>query len=189
MFFRSMKAFPSGMSGSIQNLAVRISSLSPVRKALSRICAGCVNPVWKRLSGNAYREEFRYLASAEGIKCLANRFPTPTAPKTAERFLSGAEFSGYEIHLGRTGQPENALTTCGGAYSGTVAGCYVHGIFDSAEVSGRIIRELYTRKGVVYHGQAIDRRTYKEQQFDLLADTVRRSLDMNRIYQILQEGL
>ena len=104
-------------------------------------------------------------------------------------FLSGAEFSGYEIHLGRTGQPENSLTTCGGAYSGTVAGCYVHGIFDSADVSGRIISELYARKGVVYHGQVTDRRTYKEQQFDLLADTVRRSLDMNRIYQILQEGL
>ncbi|MBE6876745.1 MAG: cobyric acid synthase [Ruminococcus sp.] len=104
-------------------------------------------------------------------------------------FLSGAEFSGYEIHLGRTEQPENSLTTCGGAYSGTVAGCYVHGIFDSADVSGRIIRELYTRKGVVYHGQVTDRRIYKEQQFDLLADTVRRSLDMNRIYQILQEGL
>ena len=104
-------------------------------------------------------------------------------------FLSGAEFSGYEIHLGRTGQPEQPLTTCGGAYSGTVAGCYVHGIFDSADVSGRIIRELYTRKGVVYHGQVIDRRTYKAQQFDLLADTVRCSLDMKRIYQILQEGL
>ena len=104
-------------------------------------------------------------------------------------FLSGAEFSGYEIHLGRTGQSGNLLTSCGGAYSETVAGCYVHGIFDSADVSGRIIRELYARKGMVYHGQVIDRRTYKEQQFNLLADTVRRSLDMNRIYQILQEGL
>ena len=104
-------------------------------------------------------------------------------------FLSGAEFSGYEIHLGRTEQPENSLTTCGGAYSENIAGCYVHGIFDNADVSGRIIKKLYARRGVVYHGQVTDRRTYKEQQFDLLADTVRRSLDMNRIYQILQEGL
>ena len=104
-------------------------------------------------------------------------------------FLSGAEFSGYEIHLGRTEQPEDPLTTCGGTYSKNIAGCYVHGIFDNADVSGRIIKELYTRKGVVYHGQVINRRTYKEQQFNLLADTVRHSLDMNRIYQILQEGL
>ena len=104
-------------------------------------------------------------------------------------FLSGAEFSGYEIHLGRTSQPESALTSCGGAYAGTVAGCYVHGIFDSADVSGRIIKELYLRKGVVYHGQVTDRRIYKQQQFNLLADTIRRSLDMNQIYRILQEGL
>lgn len=105
-------------------------------------------------------------------------------------FLSGAEFSGYEIHMGRTASlGEPLLSTGDGAFSGNVCGCYIHGIFDSEEVSGRLVNELFRRKGLVYSGGAIDRNAYKQAQYDLLADSVRDSLDMELIYKIIREGI
>ena len=101
--------------------------------------------------------------------------------------FSGAEFTGYEIHMGVTEQYDKELTSCGGMYSGNVAGCYVHGIFD--DISDRLIQKIYQLKGIKGTGTAIDRHTYKEQQYDKLADVVRKSLDMDKIYRILQEGV
>ncbi|MBR6069527.1 MAG: cobyric acid synthase [Ruminococcus sp.] len=103
--------------------------------------------------------------------------------------LSGAEFYGYEVHMGVTSSDSPELTTCGGTFSGNAAGCYVHGIFDSAEVAGRLVRELYKRKGMTYTGETVDRREYREKQLDLLADAVRKSLDMELIYRIIEEGV
>ena len=103
--------------------------------------------------------------------------------------LSHARFYGYEVHMGVTESSGEALTDIGGTYSGNIAGCYIHGVFDSAEVSGTLIRALYAAKGLRYQGEAEDRRTHREAQLDLLADTVRNSLDLARIYQITEEGI
>ena len=103
--------------------------------------------------------------------------------------LSHAHFYGYEVHMGVTESAGAALTDCGGAYSGSIGGCYVHGIFDSAEVSGALIRALYSAKGLQYQGAAEDRRTHRDRQLDCLADTVRQSLDIPKIYQIMEEGV
>ena len=112
-------------------------------------------------------------------------------------FLSGAEFSGYEIHMGRTeisGKPlisklDGTTDGTSGGACGNVCGCYVHGIFDSGEVSSRLVRELFRRKGLEFTGKAVDRYAYKQSQYDLLADSVRESLDMELIYRILREGI
>lgn len=108
--------------------------------------------------------------------------------------LSGAAFEGYEIHMGRTQTREDALATLedgrmDGAFHGNVYGSYVHGIFDSKEVSGRMVRALYQEKGLAYGGTAIDRKAYKETQYEILADGVRQSVDMDLIYRILEEGV
>ena len=57
--------------------------------------------------------------------------------------LSGARFNGYEIHMGETFDNGPPLTDCGGSFNKNAAGCYVHGIFDSADVCGRLIKKLY----------------------------------------------
>ncbi|WP_303804201.1 cobyric acid synthase [Ruminococcus flavefaciens] len=103
--------------------------------------------------------------------------------------LSGAEFYGYEVHMGVTDDLGKALTTQGGSFCGNAAGCYVHGIFDSAEVSGRLVRALYQCRGLTYSGEAVDRRKYRDIQLDLLADNVRKNLDMELIYRIIEEGV
>ena len=106
-------------------------------------------------------------------------------PEIAEGFwrcMSCAEFEGYEVHMGRT--PGGILHVQGNA-----AGSYVHGIFDTASVSGALVRALYARKGIAWDGTATDRSAYREQQFDLLAEGVRKSLDMDEIYRIIEEGV
>ena len=103
--------------------------------------------------------------------------------------LSGAEFSGYEIHMGSTESSGKQLLDCGGEYKGNVYGCYIHGIFDSPQVSERIVKTLYERKGVKYRGGIIDRNAYKQSQFDILAEGVRNSIDMELLYKIVREGL
>lgn len=103
--------------------------------------------------------------------------------------LGGAEFSGYEIHMGTTKSASPALLSCGGAYEGSVYGCYIHGIFDSAEVSERIVNRLFESRGLTPRGGISDRRAYKEKQFDILADSVRKSIDTELIYRIIREGI
>ena len=103
--------------------------------------------------------------------------------------LSGAEFSGYEIHMGSTDSGDRPLLDCGGAYSGSVYGCYIHGLFDSSQVSERIVRKLYDNKGITYRGGVVDRSAYKERQYDRLADGVRRSIDTDLLYKIVEEGV
>lgn len=106
-------------------------------------------------------------------------------PQISDSFwscLSGAAFEGYEVHMGHT---------TGGILSvnGSIAGSYVHGIFDRADVSERLVRALYERRGIRFGGSGIDRAAYRETQFDLLADAVRKALDMEKIYHILEEGV
>ena len=103
--------------------------------------------------------------------------------------LSGAEFYGYEVHMGITEDTQAELTTCGGSSNGSAVGCYVHGIFDSADVSGRLINALYKRKGLTYGGNSVDRRQYRQRQLDLIADNARKNLDMELIYRIIKEGV
>ena len=107
--------------------------------------------------------------------------------------LSGAEFYGYEIHNGKTVSEEIPLLSCEnadlGAQSGSVYGCYIHGVFDSAEVSECIVKTLFECKGLTYGDGKTDRKAYKEMQFDILAKNVRENIDMELIYKILEQGI
>ena len=109
-------------------------------------------------------------------------------------------FTGYEIHMGETILDEHAsgLVTIendsdtlqqghpDGSQKGNVYGCYVHGIFDSPEMSGGFLSALLKEKGYDPETvQAVDWKSYKEEQYDKLADIVRASLDMKEIYKII----
>ena len=51
------------------------------------------------------------------------------------------------------------------------------------------MRRLMERKGLEYTGEDFDLQAHKEQEYDKLADLVRRSLDMKKIYEILEAGI
>ena len=103
--------------------------------------------------------------------------------------LSHKNFSGYEIHMGETFSESPSMLSCGGTCEDNIYGCYIHGIFDSADISESIVKALYKRKNLNRNGKKIDRKIYKEQQYDILADEVRKNIDTELLYKILNEGI
>ena len=107
--------------------------------------------------------------------------------------LAGAALTGYEIHMGKT--ETNAAPFCrfsdggtDGAVDGSVWGTYLHGLFDSGEAVEKLAAYLAERKGIAIPGVKIETRSaYRDRQYDLLADAVRQSLDMGRIYSAMEE--
>lgn len=116
--------------------------------------------------------------------------------------LNGVELEGYEIHMGSSvsldGSAPFAIlsdqTKLGqekpdGRSCGNVWGTYVHGIFDQPGVVTAIVTALLNAKGYAKDTvQVFDIDTYKEKQYDLLADMIREHLDMEQIYRIVAEG-
>ena len=106
--------------------------------------------------------------------------------------LQGAAVDGYEIHMGETETRGAAFCRLdGGAddgcVSGNVCGTYLHGLFDSGEVTDALAAWLCRRRGVdASAAPAEDRRAYRERQYDLLADGVRAALDMDAVYRVLE---
>ena len=120
--------------------------------------------------------------------------------------LSGREFYGYEIHSGITkleetkalntvepinekAEPfaEGSQTVRGGMQ---VYGTYIHGIFDGEGIAAKIVEALLARKGLSMDDvKVIDYQKYKQHQYDLLAQSVREHLDMEKVYEIVEKGL
>lgn len=108
---------------------------------------------------------------------------------TATHLASGLFVSGYEIHHGVSRFSAASLLEMEdgrkeGAYSEKTMtwGTYLHGIFDSDPFRRWFVNGLRQRKGLVPKDKVCG--IYDlEPAFDRLADTVRKSLDMTKIYQ------
>lgn len=123
--------------------------------------------------------------------------------------FGGAEVTGYEIHMGETrrvGGKEFArlaeksmaekcaaetrpLVKEDGCILGNVFGTYLHGVFDSESMQRAVWGFLATRNGVKEEmGEAFDgisTISYKESQYDRMAEILRENLDMELIWGIL----
>ena len=124
---------------------------------------------------------------------------TFTNLKTRTRFTAdvkakdfeGAKLDGYEIHMGESivkGDPfltlENGKDD--GCACGTNFGTYLHGLFDTGELTEKLVKYLCDRKGIEYSEAApISHSTYVEKQYDILADGVRAAMDFDKIYKIM----
>lgn len=105
--------------------------------------------------------------------------------------LSGCEFRGYEIHMGESFYDEKKVVrnVVSSQDNNHVYGSYVHGLFDTGEIAARIVQKLAQNKGVkIENGKYEDYQTFKEKQYDKLADTLRLYLDMEKIYGMLREA-
>ncbi len=117
--------------------------------------------------------------------------------------LSKVEFEGYEIHMGDTDiKDENSLSIINvvsnagnkpsesenGAVNDNIAGSYIHGIFDNSQVVNTIVKILYDKKGLTVEDlENFDIKEFKNTQYDILAQTVRNTIDMKKIYEILKD--
>ena len=102
--------------------------------------------------------------------------------------------TGYEIHMGTTtgisgedcqpltrledGQPDGCLV------DRTCMGTYVHGILDNAAFIDFLLEPFADK---LKERSTFDYQAFKEQQYDKLADHVRRHVNLPLVYQILTE--
>ena len=126
----------------------------------------------------------------------AEKHLTQTEAVTAAGPFAGARLTGYEIHAGRTEVRGEGFCTLAdgtpeGCVQGNVFGTYLHGLFDTGELTEKLTAFLCSRKGLDPAGaDLIPMEQYRQQQFDKLADGVRAALDMPAVYAAmgLQKG-
>jgi adenosylcobyric acid synthase len=103
--------------------------------------------------------------------------------------MNGINLKGYEIHMGKSRITDESAGSFAsiragdrydGCVCGNVLGTYIHGLFDSREFTEKL---LETVSGS--HFSVPDIKAYKEEQYDRLADILRMSLDMEKIYRIM----
>ena len=110
---------------------------------------------------------------------------------------SGSRYSIRPDCFCRIQDHRTGIETPDGTAAGNIYGTYVHGLFDGPGIARRIVEVLAEHKSVTLESTSenparsapeTDYQTYKETQYDLLAETLRRHLDMKRIYEILEES-
>ena len=105
--------------------------------------------------------------------------------------FTGAMLTGYEIHTGNTivrGEPfcTHADGTKEGCINQNVFGTYLHGLFDSGELTEKLAEYLCARKGIDPAAAVpVSMEEYRREQLDILADGVRNSLDMDAVYRAM----
>ena len=119
--------------------------------------------------------------------------------------LSGKEVSGYEIHMGITKRNENSnnfvtvkqkLEQKVNYQVGSVNkecnvfGTYLHGIFDDIDFTRTILNNIRKMKNLEpIESNVKSFKEFKNQQYDKLADYLREHLDMEKIYEIMENSL
>lgn len=119
----------------------------------------------------------------------------------ARDIASGIEVSGYEIHHGRT----KLLGGCSPAFKiierqgikardldgassqdARVWGTYMHGVFDADTFRRNFLNKIRIKKG----RQPLASLSFSlDNEFDKLADIVRKNLDMKSLYRIIRQGV
>jgi len=109
------------------------------------------------------------------------------------------ELYGYEIHMGKTTlnegtKPLFVINKMNGEvaeyYDGAIndnnniMGTYIHGVFDGKNFREHVINNLRTRKGIKQKKSSVYE-TLREKELDRLADVVRKSLDISKLYKIM----
>lgn len=110
--------------------------------------------------------------------------------------LCNSTINGYEIHMGSTIDPKenpftkSDITDNGGFVNNNIIGTYIHGIFENDNFVDAIISGLIKKTGkkVTIDTNINDFDIYKESQYDLLADLIEESLDINAILNILDKS-
>ena len=71
-----------------------------------------------------------------------------------------------------------------------IYGTYVHSCFDKEGVAIAIVKAIARSKGLDMEDIAgVDYQAFKETQYDILASELRKHLDIDKIYKIMEEGI
>lgn len=137
------------------------------------------------------------------LEVQTNLGPEKILTRSAGVCLASKEMvEGYEIHMGQsdgedTKRPMLLIHSRNGknvddqdgatSKNGAVSGTYFHGLFDSPQFRQDFLTRLRPDLAQLYQGsrdQAED--SFKDRQYDLLADHFKKHLDMEKIYRIIK---
>ena len=160
------------------------------RQVTGNVCAG-------ELAGaaiNGYEIHMGDTHAADGTDSLARvRYRTDNEPFARVRYGTdsdsftqlGGNFGASGKTLGDGGDPAGMHPD--GCINGSVFGTYIHGLFDTGELTEKLASYLMKKKGIAADTISVESRiSYKERQYARLADIVRRSLDMEAVYRALR---
>ena len=133
-----------------------------------------------------------------GLLPMVTRMSGEKVTRQIKFTLSGSSsdrMDGYEIHMGVT-TPVEGETVCplNRLEDGSMDGCrvdekcmgtYIHGILDNASFIDFLLKPYAHR--LTEEAETFNYQTYKEQQYDKLADHVRAHVNIPLVYQILTE--
>lgn len=112
---------------------------------------------------------------------------TESETENARPLVRIAEYEAGGPAGGRREDPRGADTP-EGICRENLYGTYLHGIFDAPGVAGELVNALLKRKGYnasLSAGCALDYRAYRGMQYDRLAMSLRKHLDMDAVYRIM----
>jgi adenosylcobyric acid synthase len=171
-----------GICGGYQMLGVTIYDPDGIESAASTTAGLSLLPVTSRFLPRKSTHQI-------GARALLGRGLLARA--------TGAPIRGYEIHMGQTdgvntSQPfqieqrsQESCSDLDGSLSedGNILGTYIHGLFHNDDLRRAILSELAARKGKQL--PAVTSSFSLDEQYDRLADHVRKSLNMDLILRLL----
>ena len=163
-----------GICGGYQMMGMEVCDPDHVEGDISRLPGLGLLPVTTTLSGEKVTRQV-----------TATLSPLTSHPSPL--------IKGYEIHMGKTlpfgdAKPSPLAVLDDGREDGYVVspqcmGTYLHGILDNAPFVDFLLQPFGEKLNE--NRQSFDYAAYKEKQYDLLADHVRRYVDMEKVYEIL----
>ena len=167
-----------GICGGYQMMGQEVLDPEHVEGDIERLPGLGLLPISTRMSGEKVTRQVKF--------GLCN----PHSPSST---LHSPFMQGYEIHMGVTtpveGTPDSPLnllengSTDGYYVDSTCMGTYIHGILDNPEFIDFLLAPFADK--LSGNAGAFDYHTFKEEQYDKLANLVRKHVDMDYIYRQL----
>lgn len=190
---------PQGMEhkGSIKGLGLLpVNTVFENEKTRTR-AAGVFNNIKGILSPlsnmniEGYEIHMGHTVPAAGYEPMCYIYDENTMPAISKQYINNKTKTDINAQPQTGGAYKyNISNSPDGAYKDNVYGSYVHGIFDATDVARTIIMTLLKEKGYdCKNVKVFDIEEYKQKQYDILADAIRQSMDMERVYDILDKGM
>lgn len=163
-----------GICGGYQMMGQEVCDPDRVEGDIERLPGLGLLPVSTRMTGEKVTRQVRFQLTTANCQLL----------------------EGYEIHMGETlpteGTPASPLnlledgSTDGYFVDHTCMGTYIHGILDNPAFIDFLLRPFADKLSET--ADTFDYHRFKEEQYDKLADHVRRHVNLPLVYQILTEN-
>ena len=188
-----------GICGGYQMMGIEVCDPDHVEGDIERLPGLALLPITTTMSGEKVTRQTMF--SLE-LRVESLEFPTGLQTSEDSRAVANSQLStlnspllmGYEIHMGETrpfgdAKPSPLAHLSDGRDDGYIVdgkcmGTYLHGILDNAPFVDFLLQPFAEK--LAQADKPFDYQAFKDEQYDLLAEHVRKHVDIDRIYQILK---